>query len=191
MLKICRCVFTGIFISFWSFSTLALASTPEYKNSIEIFGGGYSLQSTGGAASSIGSLLVSYGYNIDRHFRAGIAYQNILSGTTGLGSSVSGLDLFGQYCFFSCVMERTEAASIAVVQEESKFGLAAGLGLSQRSFQLSTQTVGFAGPMFKVTGNYFWTTVMKALVGIQYATLVNGSNQLKFMTYSIGLGVDW
>lgn len=171
-------------VSTWS-------AEPEYRSSVEIFVGGYSLQSSSGAATAIGSLLVNYGYNIDEHFRAGFAYQNILSSSTGLGSSVSGFDLSGQYCFFSCVTLRTDAAAVAIVQEHAKFGLAAGFGLSQRSFQLATQSVGFAGPMFKATGNYFWKDQIKLLLGVQYSSLVNGSNSLKFITYSVGLGVDW
>lgn len=164
---------------------------PEYRNTIEVTGGAYYLKSPTASALSAGSFVVSYGYNISAKYQAGLAYQNILSGTGTVGSTISGFDLFGNYCFFNCVVLRTDAGGMASVQTQETFGLSGGLGFAQRSFQLTTQSVGFAGPFGKITAHYFWRKHFKIISVGQFSYLSNGDNRLTFATLSVGIGVDW
>jgi hypothetical protein len=164
---------------------------PEYRNTVEVTTGGYYLKSPTSSALSAGSFVVSYGYNISARYQAGLAYQNILSGSGSVGSSISGFDLFGNYCFFNCVVLRTDAGGMASIQVQETFGLSGGLGFAQRSFQLSTQSVGFAGPFGKITAHYFWRKNFKFISVGQFSYLSNGDNRLTFATLSVGIGVDW
>lgn len=169
----------------------ARAAVPLSRNSFEFLAGAFSLSTSRGGTTSIGAFHVSYGYNISDRWRAGIGFQNIVSGATGFGSSLSGFDFFGQYCLFNCVATREAAASVAAVETHSAFGLSVGLAASQRTFQLTTQSLSFSGPSAKATGSWFWSENLKVLGSAQYSLLSNGNNQLNLLTYSVGLGVDW
>jgi hypothetical protein len=170
---------------------LAADAEPAYRHSISVLGGGYSLSSNGRSSSSLGSLNFGYGYAFSQDWKGVVSYNSILSTAGGVSSFVNGFDVGAQYCLFSCGAVRRQVGDVVEIVEHSRIGLALGAGLAQRAFQLTTSTLSFSGPFFKLETNYFWSDRFRLLGAAQVTTLSNSANSLSFHTLSIGLGLDW
>ncbi|MBC7691201.1 MAG: hypothetical protein H7222_05480 [Methylotenera sp.] len=178
--------------SLWpSPEAMAADAQPVYRSHASVLGGAYSLSSTTKSSNSIGSLSFSYGYSLSESWRLLGSYNNIISTAGGIGSFVNGFDIGVQYCLFSCEAVTRQVGDLVTIREHSNFGLAVGAGLGQRAFQLTTQSIGFSGPFFRLEGNYFWSETLKILAAIQHNSLSNGASNLKFQSFSLGIGLDW
>jgi hypothetical protein len=101
------------------------------------------------------------------------------------------VDIGAQYCFFNCTAMKQRIGQEATVVSWAPWGLQLGAGLSQRSFIVQTNSIGFSGPFAKVEANYMIGDRFKVLGAGQYNYMLNGSKILTHFTFQLGLGFDF
>ena len=190
MLNIVKLIFICT-LGFLSGNHVHAESLPLYRNSISVQLGAYQLKSSKSTLSSLGSLNFQYDYHFTEKWYGSAAYQFIVQSAGGFSSLVSGFDVGGHYCVFACIPVRSEVGGMIEVTEESKFGLAVGVGFSGRSFQLTTQSVGYSGPFAELTADYYLGSKWKIVSSLQVLKLSNGPNELNAQVFGLGLGLDF
>jgi hypothetical protein len=137
----------------------------------------------------VGAVTLGFAYRFHPKFSAMASYNNLFN--PNFSSLVSGVDVGAQYCFWTCSAMKQKIADSALVVSWNPWGVQVGAGFSQRSFQLSNQSIGFSGPFGKVEGNYMLGDRFKVLGTAQYTIMMNSSRTLSHMTFQVGLGFDF
>lgn len=179
-----------------AFSPFAFAGednevSPANKTQLSLLFGSYSLKGTSTTISSMGAFTVGLTYRFFERVSANAAYNNLLTYSGGLSSVVSGFDIGGAYCFFSCSAMKQKLGDSALIVSWSPWGLQFGAGFAQRSILLSNQSVGFSGPYLKAEGNYMLGDRFKLLGTAQYSSMSNLEKNITQFTIQLGIGFDF
>ena len=164
---------------------------PANKTEVSVLFGSYSLKASGTTISSIGALSLGFTYRFFEKVSATAAYNNLMTSGKNLSSIVSGFDIGGTYCFFTCSAIRQKLSDAALVVSWSPWGVQFGAGFAQRSVSLSSVSVGFSGPYFKIEPSYMIGDRLKILGALQYTTMSNSTKSITQTTMQLGLGFDF
>jgi len=166
--------------------------SPANKTQISLMLGPYVLSKTGvPSLDSFGAFSIGFTYRFLDRLNAEISYNNLMSWSGSLTSISSGIDIGASYCFFSCTAMKQKLADSGLAVSWSPWGVLLGAGFSERTFDLSNATVGFAGPYGKAVLTFMLSDHFKLLSAAQISAVTNGSNALTVMTLQLGVGFDF
>lgn len=166
------------------------SAQPAKKSQITALFGYYSMKGVSKSIAAPGSLTLAYVFSFTRKWSAAVSYNNLMN-LSGFSTIISGFDFGANYCFGSCVAETRSFGDVMSMTQSNPWGVRVGLGLSQRSFQLASSTVGFSGLFERIEGNYYFKKNWKWLFGIQNSTIVNAGNSINYFSASGGIGIDF
>lgn len=161
------------------------------KNLLSLSLGGYQFKVGSGSFGSIGLAQLNFKRAIGPSLSAEVGFENGLSVSSRLSSLFWGFDLGAAYSFGTGFAQLTEVSDVVRVNEDRRFGVFAGAGLSIRAIPLSAGTITYSGVYAAVQPVYRITEDLIVLVRGQFGVLYNGSNRLVPITGSAGLGFSF
>jgi hypothetical protein len=151
----------------------------EFKNkhSLKLLFGYYSIKSSVTNLTGLGVTELQYAYAFYKRINFDAAYSMTLK-NFGSGALISGFDIGAGYCFLDCYSFSKFYKDTIEVIEAPIWSINLSLGISQRFFHLSTQTLVFTGPYGKIFIEKNLDSVWKLNLGYEQFFLSNVNNSL-------------
>lgn len=158
---------------------------PSSINAFSIETGIYSAASTSASTSGIGLLGLEYLRVLNMKWGASFAYNQLLSQSFNLSSSVYGFDLLGHYCIKTCRAFNLSTDPTGA-RYFPKWSYVFQFGISQKMIQLEDTSIGYNGIRLGGEASYMTQSPLNWFGRAYVSRMINGTTSLNFMALTVG-----
>lgn len=158
---------------------------PSSINAFSVETGLYSAASTSGSASGIGLVGLEYLRVLNMKWGASFAYNQLLSQSFNLSSSVYGFDILGHYCIKTCRAFNLSNDPTGA-RYFPKWSYVFQFGISQKMIQLEDTSIGYNGVRLGGEASYMTQSPLNWFGRAYISRMINGTNSLNFMAVTVG-----